>query len=567
MTTKRGRAASPGGVASDAPATPEGVAGPLGRRDYAGAMRAAAATLAGEEAELAAAAARKGNALLEVLVAQANDEEAEDPPPSAFKEPLRAFRLALKLQPGHPEAKKGAADLDELLEHISVFEQRPKPNHSLPYDVVIVGAGAAGVGVALTLTKTFGLDPQRVVLVERGDRPGETFRRWPKEMRFISPSFNHQGWSGSFDLNSVMFGTSPAHTLGAEHPSGEDYAFYLGALAHAGDLNIMAKTEVTGVRSRTRNSGFWVDVAPRPGTEEEGAEPMEPLRARYVIWAAGEFQYPKPTDAADEMFPGEALCRHNSSVRSWKEMSGDDYVVIGGYESGMDAAFNLAACGKKCTVAASTRCWTTTTDDPSTELAPYTVQRINEALEMPTPPRLLAPLRVTKVEEAKGGAKGFLVHATWGEAEDDEGSFVSKRRVTEEEKGEDEPGEEGTEIVLRTPQPPILCTGFEGSVSLGVASALFEYGNDQACNAHAPVLTDTDQSTITPGLFLVGSLVQHGELSFCFVYKFRQRFGVVANAIAQGLGYDTRDSVQEARQIDMFMDDFTNCQGACGETC
>ena len=244
---------------------------------------------------------------------------------------------------------------------------------------------------------------------------------------------------------------------------------------------------------------------------------MEPLRATSSGPPASSSTL--PTDAADEMFPGEALCRHNSSVRSWKEMSGDDYVVIGGYESGMDAAFNLAACGKKCTVAASTRCWTTTTDDPSTELAPYTVQRINEALEMPTPPRLLAPLRVTKVEEAKGGDKGFLVHATWGEAEDDEGSFVSKRRVTEEEKGEDEPGEEGTEIVLRTPQPPILCTGFEGSVSLGVASALFEYGNDQACNAHAPVLTDTDQSTITPGLFLVGSLVQHGELSFCFVYS------------------------------------------------
>jgi len=25
--------------------------------------------------------------------------------------------------------------------------------------------------------------------------------------------------------------------------------------------------------------------------------------------------------------------------------------------------------------------------------------------------------------------------------------------------------------------------------------------------------------------------VRHGELSFCFVYKFRQRFAIVANAI------------------------------------
>ena len=127
--------------------------------------------------------------------------------------------------------------------------------------------------------------------------------------------------------------------------------------------------------------------------------------------------------------------------------------------------------------------------------------------------------------------------------------------------------EEGTEIVLETPQQPILCTGFRGSVSVGAAKTLFEYGNDNACNAYAPLLTEKDESTITPGLFLVGSLVQHGELSFCFVYKFRQRFGVVANAIAQGLGHDTRDAVLEAREIDMYLDSFEKCQGACGESC
>ena len=51
-----------------------------------------------------------------------------------------------------------------------------------------VGAGASGVGVALMLTRIFGLEQKRVLLVERGEGVGETFRRWPKEMRFISPS-------------------------------------------------------------------------------------------------------------------------------------------------------------------------------------------------------------------------------------------------------------------------------------------------------------------------------------------------------------------------------------------
>ena len=35
------------------------------------------------------------------------------------------------------------------------------------HDVIIVGAGAAGVGCAMMLTKTFGLDPSRVLLIER----------------------------------------------------------------------------------------------------------------------------------------------------------------------------------------------------------------------------------------------------------------------------------------------------------------------------------------------------------------------------------------------------------------
>ena len=34
--------------------------------------------------------------------------------------------------------------------------------------------------------------------------------------------------------------------------------------------------------------------------------------------------------------------------------------------------------------------------------------------------------------------------------------------------------------------------------------------------------TRHDESTTTPGLFLVGPAVRHGELSFCFVYKSRR---------------------------------------------
>ena len=86
-------------------------------------------------------------------------------------------------------------------------------------------------------------------------------------------------------------------------------------------------------------------------------------------------------------------------------------------------------------------------------------------------------------------------------------------------------------------------------------------------SAGSPLLNAHDESTITPGLFLAGPAVRHGSLSFCFVYKFRQRFAIVADAIARGLGRDTTDSVQECRDMDMFLDDFECCKSACGDAC
>jgi hypothetical protein len=196
-------------------------------------------------------------------------------------------------------------------------------------DVIVVGAGAAGVGTALMLTKNFGLDTSRVLLIERGEAVGETFRRWPKEMRFISPSFNMQGWTSSFDLNSVAFGTSPAYSLGEQHPTGAQYADYLNALAGAANLRVRTETDVTSVNDVGEEGEplFNVVVRTKPGSRFE-AEPKK-LTARYVVWAAGEFQYPAETQFAGAI-PGAELCMHNSRVPSWATLPGDDFVVIGG---------------------------------------------------------------------------------------------------------------------------------------------------------------------------------------------------------------------------------------------
>ena len=99
----------------------------------------------------------------------------------------------------------------------------------------------------------------------------------------------------------------------------------------------------------------------------------------------------------------------------------------------------------------------------------------------------------------------------------------------------------------------------------GAACGAEKDGN--GCAEGAPLLTDDDQSTKTPGLFLVGPAVRHDTLSFCFVYKFRQRFGVVADAMARGLGLDTAEAVERCREMNMFLDDFECCADGCGESC
>jgi putative flavoprotein involved in K+ transport len=77
------------------------------------------------------------------------------------------------------------------------------------------------------------------------------------------------------------------------------------------------------------------------------------------------------------------------------------------------------------------------------------------------------------------------------------------------------------------------------------------------------VLTEeADESTVTPGLFLAGPAVTHREAIFCFVYKFRQRFGVVAREIGDRLGVDT-SPLEQLRAQQFLLDDLSCCELEC----
>ncbi|UZQ54055.1 hypothetical protein OOK60_16425 [Trichothermofontia sichuanensis B231] len=56
--------------------------------------------------------------------------------------------------------------------------------------------------------------------------------------------------------------------------------------------------------------------------------------------------------------------------------------------------------------------------------------------------------------------------------------------------------------------------------------------------------------------------MRHGKVIFCFIYKFRQRFAVVANAIARRLGIDC-PPLDSYRQAGMFLDDLSWCDNEC----
>ncbi|WP_394337266.1 NAD(P)/FAD-dependent oxidoreductase [Halegenticoccus soli] len=357
--------------------------------------------------------------------------------------------------------------------------------------MAVVGAGA---GVVL---RDLGID--RFALLER-DEVGASFRRWPGEMRFITPSFPSNSF-GARDLNAVTLDTSPAFALNREHPTGDEYAEYLEAVVEFRDVPARTGIDVRDVVPD--GDGFALETS--AGT----------IRSRFVIWAAGQFRYPRRSP-----FPGAAACVHNVDVDSWRAYADacDDEraVVIGGAESGIDAALALSERGLRVAVIDETGPWRLRSPDPSEVLSPYTAERLNRALDDGAAIDLVAGKRATRVERT---GEGYAVHT------DDDGRFVTGNR-------------------------PVLATGFEGSV--GLVERLFEIEGGY------PALTDRDESTETRGLFLVGPHVRHDGQQFCFIYKFRQRFAVVADAIAERLGVD-RSPLSEYREKGMFLDDLSCC--------
>ena len=364
------------------------------------------------------------------------------------------------------------------------------------YDAIVVGAGAAGVGVGVALKHT-GIE--NFLVIDRHG-VGASFDRWPVETRFITPSFPSNS-IGMLDLNSVAIGVSPAYSLQVEHPTGAEYAAHLRAVAEYFELPVRDGVDVIRV---TRNADvFLLDTQ------------NETLHCKQLIWAAGEFQYPKRLS-----FEGADLCRHTASVTSYGDLPGDDFVIIGGFESGIDAAFHLASYDKRALLLDAGCPWGDESSDPSVSLSTYSLERMREEW-FESQIELLPNCEVCAVRQ-RGDS---YVVCTCDERQ------------------------------LETSAPPLLATGFESSLRL--IDSLFEQRDDGY-----PMLSEHDESTITPGLYLCGPSVRHDKQVLCFIYKYRQRFAVVAKAVATWLGLPAEE-LENYRKWGMYLDDLS----CCGEEC
>lgn len=364
------------------------------------------------------------------------------------------------------------------------------------YRAVIVGAGAAGIGMGVAL-RDFGITD--FIILEQG-LIGSTFLKWTTETRFLTPSFQSTQF-GLLDLNAIAINTSPAYSSGKEHLSGPEYAHYLNRVVYEFQLPVHEERKVF---SALHNGTDFV---------LETADAL--YLTDYLIWATGEFQFPE-----NRPFPGAELCIHSSQISSYRKLKGNSYTIIGGYESGIDTALNLALLGKEAVILEKGTVIDSKSVDPSISLSFYTRQRLDE-ISVADNIRLEEKIEVIKVTHRDGGL--YRIHSGRGYYE--------------------------------SQSPPILATGFKGG-EMQIAD-LFHF------NDKRPQLNAWDESTKTDKLFLVGPHVMHDGIIFCFIYKFRQRFAIVANRIAEQLGLDTNEAVTLYRRHNMFLDDLSCCQEGC----
>ncbi|MGD1844411.1 MAG: NAD(P)/FAD-dependent oxidoreductase [Salibacteraceae bacterium] len=366
-------------------------------------------------------------------------------------------------------------------------------------DVIIVGSGPAGVGVAALLNQT---NVDYLILEKK--EVGCSFLQWPVNMEMITPSFPSNAF-GQIDLNSICEATSPAFSFNKEHLTGDEYAEYLEAVVDYFKIKVQTDTEVLEV---TKQKGGWV-----LSTNQEN------FFCKYLIWATGEFQNPQINH-----IEGAEHCLHSSYIKHPGSIQGDNFVVIGGYESGVQMAFDLVQANSSVTLINPNKIDDNLTSDPSKVLSPYTHEKY---------------IRM-KASRLYSEVLGEVVAVTKEES-------LYQLQLKDE-------------TIIKTDKIPICATGFS------LVKKPIEEFITMRKDGTPKLVEETDEFYGQENLYLSGPSVRHDNHVFCFIYKFRQRFGVIVEDILKKEKYPKEDIaayVSKWKVHGMYLSDLSCCDDEC----
>ncbi|PTG35784.1 pyridine nucleotide-disulfide oxidoreductase [Staphylococcus capitis] len=305
---------------------------------------------------------------------------------------------------------------------------------------------------------------------------------------------------GMPDMNAISKDTSPAFTFSEEHLSGKTYAEYLSLVAHHYNLPILENTMVSKVI-------YTEDIYKLETAKGE-------YTADYIFVATGDFSFP------DQPFK---YGTHYSKVDDFAELKGDTFTIIGGNESAFDAAISLSKQGASISIYADSTALKKPNADPSVRLSSYTHQRLKYALK-----------QGAKIQVNVG------YHA-------DEITYKDGLYKVHFENG----------YIAQSKSEPIIATGFDVTKN-PIVQQLFEIRQQEI------QLTELDESTRFPNVFLIGATVHHNNAVLCYIYKFRSRFAVLANILIEREGRKAKDSLIESyRNNSMYLDDYSCCEVDC----
>ncbi|HSK26084.1 MAG TPA: NAD(P)/FAD-dependent oxidoreductase [Jiangellales bacterium] len=191
-------------------------------------------------------------------------------------------------------------------------------------DVAVIGGGQAGLATSYELSRR-GLEH---VVLDAAPEPGHAWRsRWDS-LRLFTPAW----FSG---LPGMPFPGDPG-----THPSKDQVADYLAGYAARFALPVRHGIEVTSVRRA--GDAFRVETA-------TGA-----VRAAHVVVATGAFQRPVvPALAAGAA--ADVVQVHTAAYRRPSDLPAGTVLVVGGGNSGLQVAVELAGNRRRVVVAEGTR--------------------------------------------------------------------------------------------------------------------------------------------------------------------------------------------------------------------